>query len=54
MITAQDLTSRFHAFRDFRFSEPDMWMAVNCFQFSCIVSGWLASNGISPECFHTL
>ena len=26
MITAQDLTSRFHAFRDFRFSEPDMWI----------------------------
>lgn len=53
MITAQDLLLRFHAFRYFRFSEPDMWMTGNCFQFSCIVSGWLASNGISPECFHT-
>ena len=53
MITAQDLALRFHAFRYFRFSEPDMWMTGNCFQFSCIVSGWLSSNGISTECFHT-
>ena len=53
MITAKDIELRFQSFRNVRFSEPDMWMNGNCFQFSCIVSGWLTSNGISSECFHT-
>lgn len=52
MITAEDLISKYIKFRDNRFPASDKWMCGNCYQYACIVSGWLDLQEMSYKVYY--